>query len=127
MLVSCQRTHTRTRSFSSTANTARGNLPFGEVQAIDDVFGDSAVGWDTSGERVFEPPAEVKGDLARSLLYMELAHGLVWPLPGYRDRMVRWASEDPPDAAEREKTHRIDDVQGRVNPLVVCPSFSDRL
>lgn len=65
----------------------------------------------------FEPPDAVKGDVARTWLYMHVRHGV--PLTTSQIILyVRWSMQDPVDEWERERNRRIREAQGNSNPFV---------
>ena len=53
-----------------TANSIRANYPFGIVVSPIQTFLECKVGTDASGNIVFEPRDQDKGDVARALFYM---------------------------------------------------------
>ena len=75
----------------------------------------------TSGAKaVVEPQDDVKGDLARSLVYMHFVYGL--PLEDAvvdKDLLLTWMHADPPDAEEMRRNALIDRLQGTPNPLLL--------
>ncbi len=73
-------------------------------------------------ERAFEPPVEVRGDIARTYLYMAAAY----PDRGIVNRRNRplfeaWAEADPVDRWECERARRVAAAQGNVNRFVQDP------
>jgi len=107
------------------ANATRLNYPFGEVVDVEWAVDGSQMGLDAWGNRVFEPPTEVKGNIARALLYMRATYAFDMH-PYYKARMQRWSAEDPVDADERLRNERIAAEQGSGNALIECPSWVDR-
>ncbi|NCA72228.1 MAG: deoxyribonuclease I [Sphingobacteriia bacterium] len=70
-----------------------------------------------SGIRRVEPPAAVRGDIARTMLYMRDAYG--FRLSRQDEQLYRaWSNGDPPDEWERARNRRIEAVQGNANPYV---------
>jgi deoxyribonuclease-1 len=70
-------------------------------------------------DRKVEPPDAVRGDVARTYLYMDAAY----PGRGIVSRKNRklfeaWSAADPVDAWECERARRIARVQGNVNAVV---------
>ncbi len=110
----------------SDANQERGAYPFGEVvSGTQWSEGGSELGNDRSGDRVFEPRDEHKGNVARAMLYMSMEYD--WSLPADQvDLFVAWNAQDPVDAAERDRSLDIGEEQAFANPLVVCPNVVDR-
>ncbi len=70
-----------------------------------------------SRRRRVEPRAEVRGDIARAMLYMEKT----WRIPLYpkqRALMLRWHRGDPSDDAEKRRNRLIRRMQGRRNTYI---------
>ncbi len=68
---------------------------------------------------VFQPRAEVRGDLARAYAYMDAAYPEREILDeAHRALFAAWDREDPPDAWERERNRLIEELQGNTNPFV---------
>ena len=68
---------------------------------------------------VVEPRDEVKGDVARSIVYMHFVYGL--PLEeavNDRNLLLTWMANDPPDAEEIRRNALIAQIQGTANPLL---------
>jgi deoxyribonuclease I len=70
-------------------------------------------------ERKAEPPARVRGDIARTYFYMDAAYpdrGVV----GNKNRMLfqAWDREDPVDAWECTRSQRVEKLQGNQNIFV---------
>jgi deoxyribonuclease-1 len=94
---------------------ARSDHAWGELHS-GQRLGDCAIRFDPILRRV-QPPEDVRGDIARTVLYMRDTYGV---------RLSRqdlqlfdgWDSADPPDAREIERNGRISRVQGRGNPYV---------
>lgn len=91
-------------------NAARSNYPFGEIGGEPRAFGrcDFEV-----ENRVAEPRREIRGDLARIYFYMDARY------PGFdivnrrnEGLLNAWDREDPLDEAERQRIHRIEQIQG---------------
>jgi endonuclease I len=87
----------------------------------------------------FEPPDEVKGDVARALFYMDVRYDgeegadlvLVdrWtrdgePALGRLCTLLAWHEQDPVDDAERRRNGRVAAIQGNRNPFVDHPEFA---
>lgn len=109
-------------------NALRGDLPMGILDPPDrtpsrhkptsDVFQFGAC--KSAVERgVFTPRPEVRGDVARAALYMDLAYPTRRLLDeAHRALFARWSAGDPPDAWERERNRLITEAQGNANPLI---------
>jgi len=66
--------------------------------------------------RFVEPRDAVKGDIARSLLYMTIYYD--FPLWGMGPLMIKWHLEDPPDEWECTRNDLIEQLQGTRNPFI---------
>ncbi len=75
--------------------------------------------------QVLEPPADVKGDIARAIFYMHATYNL--PLIGNIDMLKRWHTQDPASKEEIERNRRIAEIQGNENPFITDPKFADTL
>lgn len=127
----------------SRLNSKRGNHPVG------DVVGTST---DPSKPRLgrcrgspnpklvcFEPPAAVRGDVARAILYMTTAYrglvrgsGPVFKEGGvledwFTDQMLTWHELDPVDDSERFRASVAASIQGNRNPFIDHPEWARRL
>lgn len=58
----------------------------------------------------------MKGDIARSLFYMELAYGI--PLGRDRKMYLNWANGDEVDEEEIRRNTEIFKIQRRRNPFI---------
>jgi deoxyribonuclease-1 len=77
--------------------------------------------------RKIEPRPEIRGDIARTYMYMD------WAYPGHgiisrsnQKLFAAWAKEDPVDDWERERACRIEAIQGNRNPFIWGEIPSDR-
>lgn len=104
-------------------NGERQNYRFGIIPGEVRAFGRCDFEIDREG-RVVEPRPEVRGDIARIGLYMELVHG-VRLSAHHRALFSAWNRADPPDAAEQERNARIRRLQGLGNPFV--ENYAERL
>lgn len=73
----------------------------------------------------FEPPARVKGDVARSMSYMVGTYGLPW-LGSARVFQNRNRA-DPPDDRELTRHKRVAEIQGNENSYITDPTRVERL
>lgn len=110
----------------SDVNAQRGSFDFGEVTGTV-LFeqGGSKLGQSAAGT-VFEPRDVHKGNVARSMLYVQFRYGATLSATE-KSTFQQWSADDPPDAAEIARTQAIADRQGAANPLVLCPDLVDRL
>lgn len=113
-------------------NSARNNLYFGacgtarpSAECTSPAHAEAAV--DTEKDAAtFLPPANVRGDIARAILYMDLRYEgdegsttldlVVSDCPetvangagmGYLSQLLKWHLEDPPDAEERARNEMV--------------------
>lgn len=97
-------------------NDKRANYSMGMVPGEERRFG--ACDFEIADRRV-EPRPEVRGDIARTYLYMDLAypgHGIV--SKSQRKMFERWDQRDPVDRWECERARRIAAIQKNVNQVV---------
>ncbi|MGB0645864.1 MAG: endonuclease [Bradymonadia bacterium] len=97
-------------------NALRSNLRMGEVEGEAREFGGCNIEIEAG---VFEPPDEIKGDVARTYLYMDSAypgHGIL----GRKQRklMNAWHRLDPVSDGERRWAKAVKAIQGNVNPYI---------
>ncbi len=123
------------------ANARRSNHPLGIVDTVTYRFLDGKLGKNSSGETVYEPRDEHKGDAARALLYMTIRYdgtdGNTWnfnwlnnvKLPDLNeaqqslDILLQWHKQDPPDKWEVERNDYIYSKQKNRNPFVDHPEY----
>lgn len=73
----------------------------------------------SGAKAVVEPRDDVKGDIARSLVYMHFVYGLALEdAVADRGLLLGWMQADPPDAEEMRRNALIDRLQGTPNPLL---------
>lgn len=117
-------------------NERRGSHPYGEVVRAEWSTGEgpaqASLGVDALGERVFEPRVDVKGDIARGLLYFFTRYSQSrtsdFTLANFRHELptlLRWHHGDPVSDAERRRNDAVHRVQGNRNPFVDRPEFVD--
>lgn len=106
-----------------TVNSSRSNLRYGEIEGEDARrFTNFCPDFErTAGAKAkVEPRDEVKGDIARTIVYMHFVYGL--PLENAvsdKDYLLTWMQVDPPDAEEMRRNALIDRLQGTPNPLLL--------
>lgn len=89
----------------------------------------------TTTTQSYAPRAEVRGDVARILLYMITRYDyltLVNTIPatfemGKKDVLLRWHLEDPVDDFERNRNNVIYQYQGNRNPFIDHPEFVEKI
>jgi len=94
----------------------RSNYSYGMVQGENAEFGNCDI---EIAYNEIEPPAEVRGDIARIHFYMD------WAYPAYdlineEDHKLfkAWDQEDPVDEWECKRAKRIEEIQKNENPFV---------
>lgn len=103
-------------------NSSRSRLRYGEIPGEDARrFAEFCPDFERTvgANAVVEPRDEVKGDLARALVYMHFVYGL--PLENAvadKGLLLDWMRTDPPDAEEFRRNALIDRLQGTPNPLL---------
>ena len=114
-------------------NSARGNLDF-------DNGGSAVKGCDGcyKSTNSWEPPNQVKGDVARMLFYMatryeagdrvdlelnELLNNGKNPYHGKLSVLLQWHEQDPVDAFEMNRNNIIHQIQGNRNPFIDHPEW----
>lgn len=65
---------------------------------------------------IIEPPAEVRGDIARVIFYMHQTYNL--PIIGSPAVLEAWDKMDPPSSDEIQRSKQVYELQGNANPLV---------
>lgn len=130
-------------------NEYRWHLPFGSVVDAQDGAAavganrtlppnSGSVGFDVDGRLVYEPRDAVKGDIARSLMYVYERYGAgegdKKPF-GFKSKeftdslatLLAWNAADLPDAAELRRNDMIQGVQGTRNYFVDHPEAAEPL
>jgi deoxyribonuclease I len=103
-------------------NSSRGKQPFGELAGEDNRrFEANCTDYERSSgaNAIVEPRDEVKGDIARSVLYMAHAYCLV--PKGDIQTLFTWSMVDPVDDEERRRNDQIEVIQHSRNPLIDDP------
>lgn len=99
-------------------NMDRSNYRFTSFEdaGVKSVYGKCDIRIDFKGKRV-APPDNVKGDIARTYLYMSDRYKIKLS-DGQRKMFEAWNKTDPVDKWEIEKNKRIKIVQGNSNPYI---------
>lgn len=119
----------------SIPNVKRSNNPLGIVVNQSWSYGSSKYGADNTGNNVFEPRADRKGDAARAMMYEMICYdGLSgdWGLNELLSQAYQqdqnilklWNQQDPPDKFERTKNACINAVQHNRNPFIDHPAWA---
>ncbi len=127
------------RPADASVNNNRGNLDFGEGGRPEGEAPDTFMSATT-----FEPRDEIKGDIARSLFYMDVRYEgsgrepdlqLVKKVQTTREgrhmgnlcQLLIWHQKDPVDQSERRRHGRIAEIQGNRNPFIDDPEVAEQL
>ncbi len=109
------------------ANSARGNILFGEVNGGklsgceaslrgDDIYKNTAA---------FEPPKSHKGNVARAIFYFAVRYKM--DIPAAEELHLRqWHRLDPADSDEIRRHERIYELQGNRNPFIDDPDLIEQ-
>ncbi|XP_042409684.1 extracellular ribonuclease-like [Zingiber officinale] len=128
-------------------NSSRGNKYYGECVATSahcsrPANNEAAADTETDKER-WAPPKEVKGDVARSVMYMAVSYGFQQPNGspplrlsdspnietnemGLLSTLLQWNELDPPSSAEKLRNDRICKLyQHNRNPFIDHPEYAN--
>jgi len=99
-------------------NGDRSNFEYGEISGEPRAYGACDFEVDVAA-RIAEPAEALRGEIARTYLYMHEAYPGGLPLrPDERRRFEAWSRQDPPTPFERERNRRISARQGGGNWFV---------
>jgi deoxyribonuclease-1 len=105
------------------ANSQRGNDPFGSVSNANWSQGGSK-----SGGGKFEPRDMHKGAAARAMMYFVLRYQDYSNFfQGHQTILYNWHNSYPPTAAEKQRNSDIAALQNNRNPFVDYPQLMDRM
>ena len=122
------------------ANSARSNIPFGEVNdsqaqwygVVANTYttqGDlptNSEDWSEKSGGIWEPREEHKGNIARSIFYFYTVYpnqgGSIGSL-GSTETLYQWHLDDPVDSEEEDRNDKIESQQGNRNPYVDYPGL----
>ncbi|MBP7562427.1 MAG: endonuclease [Candidatus Cloacimonetes bacterium] len=115
---------------NSTANSVRGNLPFGVVVSGQNwSVGGSKRGYNAQGTQVFEPRDVHKGDVSRAMFYFSVRYNNP-SSPFFNDQeavLRQWHYQDLVSLKETNRNNAIEEIQNKRNPFIDHPEFVDRL
>jgi len=109
-------------------NATRAAFYFGEIEEIKTTlkcqrsqmgkaFG---VKYNNKNDSYFEPPQEIKGDIARALMYMSVRYEMF--ITDKEEAFIRkWHKEDPVTIDEIKRNNLIHKYQGTRNPFIDYP------
>lgn len=116
-------------------NGKRSNFPFGNVvnATFTSPTGMGKLGTNASGQTVWEPKSDHKGDLARALMYMSVCYngiaGRNWKFPASQSPAVimQWHLEDTVSNFEIARHEYIASQQKNRNPFIDNPSWYNKI
>lgn len=116
----------------SSANSYRGNLPYGDTSCVSAgscswSIGGSAIGPVVGGaDKVFMVRPSRRGDIARAHFYFSVRYQL--SIPQAEEKWLRiWNLTDAPDQREIDRAGAIEGVQNKRNPFVDRPDFVEQI
>ena len=109
---------------NSTANSQRGNLPFGVVSGSSSW----SVGGSKKGGGVFEPRDIHKGAVARAMMYFVLRYQDYNNFLSQQETVLRqWHYNDLPDQIDIDRNQAISLLQKNRNPFIDYPQLLERI
>ena len=123
------------RPTNNSANSSRGNKPFGEVSHTENnrkkvtISGYGQVDYGYANSNFFEPLDEVKGDIARIIFYLLVRYNDADSKPVTRvsqsmEMLLRWHEQDPVDDFELNRNEQSFKIQGNRNPFIDYEDFA---
>lgn len=104
-------------------NRARSNYQFAMIEGEVREFGVCDFERDKVADTA-EPRPIARGNVARSIFYMNKEYGL--PIPSDMiETLKQWNKDDPPSCHEFRRNNRIEELQGTRNRFIDHPSFAD--
>ena len=122
------------RPSDQTLNSIRGNLLYGNASGGTAVYGSSIVENTLGGTRqgnYFEPVDDVKGDVARIILYVYVRYGStnskcasITNVFQSVDVLLEWCALDPVDTWEMGRNEVVGAIQGNRNVFIDYPELA---
>lgn len=100
----------------------RRNALFDKVQTSEPLPEPTCVYKLFSGQ--MEPDKEIKGEVARAILYMHAEYGV--KVPGPVNMFIDWSNIDPPNKDEKARNALIEKIQGNRNKFIDNPQLADQ-
>jgi deoxyribonuclease-1 len=107
-------------------NDARGSLGYAIVPGEARKFGECDFEL-TKNKRLVEPRDSVRGEIARSMLYMAYEYDKLYLTKPQLSLMKLWNEMDPPSKHEQWRNDRIEQIQGNRNPFIDNPSLAEKV
>ncbi len=97
-------------------NQTRSAYPYSMLKGEKHAFAGCDFEVDYRARKV-EPSPEIRGRIARSMMYMQREYGL--DIYGKQQRLLeQWHRQYPPDDEERRRNRIIERIQGSTNPYI---------
>ena len=114
-------------------NSSRGNTPYGDINKTSPKYYNGMLyGYCANGNEVFEPLDQVKGDVARTIMYLWTTYNnsskplnILSVFESY-DTLLRWHTNDKPDVLEGNRNDycQLESKQKNRNPFVDHPELA---
>lgn len=122
------------RPTSNSANSSRGNKPYGEVENREyykKLLSDNTL-YGYANSKIFEPIDEIKGDVARIIFYLlvrypEADKYNVTAVASSMEMLLKWNAQDPVDDYERQRNEKAFELQGNCNPFIDNSEFAEMI
>lgn len=110
------------RPTNPSANSSRGNTPFGEKSG----YLDPSVYFDSKNYPGMDKDVDVRGDCARAVLYTYVRWGLTGLNDVFEsvDVLLKWMQEDPVDTWELGRNDSVQSITGTRNVFVDYPELA---
>ena len=121
------------RPSDAVVNSTRGNKKYGYANGGKNVYGSNPASGCLGGAyagNYFEPLDNVKGDVARIVLYVYVRWGSEWGADSVTevfqsvDVLLEWCELDPVDTWEMGRNEVVEDIQGNRNVFIDYPEYA---
>ena len=121
------------RPSDAVVNSTRGNKKYGNIDGGTAKYGNNPASGYLGGyydSTYFEPLDNVKGDVARIILYVWVRWGTNWGAESVTevfqsvDVLLEWCELDPVDTWEMGRNEVIEDIQGNRNVFIDYPELA---
>jgi len=126
------------RPTDNSANSSRGNKPYGEVSHTESnrkkvtISGYGSVDYGYANSNYFEPLDEVKGDVARIIFYLLVRYSdadnkSITGVAQSIEILIKWNELDPVDSLEQKRNEEAYKLQGNRNPFIDNSDFANAI
>ena len=120
------------RPSDAVVNSTRGNKKYGNVNGGKEVYGKNPATGCLGGtySTYFEPLDNVKGDVARIVLYVYVRWGSAWGADDVTkvfesvEVLLAWCELDPVDTWEMGRNEVVEEIQGNRNVFIDYPEYA---